>query len=281
MEALWLIWGGFAVAVGLVIGSFLNVFVARIPEDRSLWPRSACPSCAAPVRWYDNLPVVSYLVLRGRCRDCAAPIPRTYPLVELLGGGIAFLCWRRFVPGPEALDAPHLLAWLVFFTFLSLLLAQSLVDLRHHIIPDETSIYAVPVGILGAAALQWVGYDAWPDVGWRQAVLGALLGGGFLGITALVAELVLGREGLGWGDVKLLAMIGAFLGALPGAFLTLLIGSLIGSIAALVHLAWTRRRAYLPMGPAFALGAAVYVLYGDVLLRSIFPGIALWTETPP
>lgn len=277
MDVLWATYGAFAVAYGLVIGSFLNVVIARLPEDRSLWPRSACPTCGHAIRPVDLVPVLSYVWLRGRCRDCGARVPPSYPLVELLGGLLAWLCWERFVPDAAHLDPAHGLAFLVYFGFLATLVAASFVDLRHHILPDETTIYAAPVGIVATALLGWAGYAGWPDVTWREAVLGAGLGGLFLGAVAVVAELVLRREGLGWGDVKLIAMVGAFLGLLPGAFLSLLVGALLGSVAGLLHLAWTRRRSYLPMGPFIAFGAALYLLYGDHLLRWLFPGIGLWT----
>lgn len=277
MIALWWTWQGFAIAVGLVIGSFLNVCIARMPEDRSVvWPGSHCERCGHAIRWTDNIPVVSYLILRGRCRDCAAPIGALHPLIELLGGLLSWLTYRRFVPDPSALDAAHLTAWAVWFGFVCLLVVASFVDLRHRIIPDETSIFAAPAGVLAALGLTAIGYDGWLAIPWRQAVLGAAVGGGFFAGTSLIARLIAGREALGWGDVKLMAMIGAFLGPLPGVFFVTLLGSVIGSITGIASTLYLRRRVYLPFGPALAAAALVYVFYGDLLIRAFLPTWGAW-----
>lgn len=268
---------GFAVALGLVIGSFLNVAIARLPEDRSVVrPRSHCPHCGTTLAARDLVPVLSWIWLRGRCRTCGHPISPTYPLIEVLGGMLAFLVFRRIFPDADALDLPHALAFGVYFGFVCLLVVATYVDLRHWIIPDQTSIYAVPFAVLAVLALQWVGYDGWLALDWRGSVTGAVMGGGTLAAASIVAEWVLGREALGWGDVKLMTLIGAFVGPLPVLFLVLLPASIIGSVASLVHLAWTRRRTYLPYGPSLALGAVIYVLWGDWIAINLMPGVALW-----
>lgn len=267
----------FAVLVGLVIGSFLNVAIVRIPEDRSVvTPRSHCPRCARTLGPLELVPVLSWVWLRGRCRHCGSPISPTYPLVELLTALLAWLLYVRIFGDDPTLDLAHGLAWVVWFTFLCLLVVASYVDVRHWIIPDETSIYAVPVGVLGAFALQYAGWDGWPAVTWRESITGALIGGSALATASIVAMWILGREALGWGDVKLMAMIGAFVGPIQVVFLVLLPASLIGSVASLVHLAWTRRRGYLPYGPSLALAAAIYVFWGDWIAVHAFPGIAFW-----
>jgi leader peptidase (prepilin peptidase)/N-methyltransferase len=271
----WALSGVFALLAGLSVGSFMTVAILRLPEDRSLWTRSACEVCAAPIAPRDNVPVLSFLLLGGRCRTCSAPIPRWFPFVEILGGMLALLCWRRFVPDAASVDLAHGAAASVYFLFLCALAIGSFVDLRHHILPDETTVYLVPFALLAAAGLGALGFDEWPYVSWKLAFLGAAVWGGFLAVVSIGFEWVLGREALGWGDVKLIALVGAFLGPMPGTFLALLVGSLVGALVGAVHLLVTRERAYLPTGPALALGAAASLLYGDVILRGLFPGMSM------
>jgi leader peptidase (prepilin peptidase)/N-methyltransferase len=261
----------FAFLVGLVIGSFLNVCIHRLPLEQSLmWPGSRCPACMAPIAWSDNLPVLSWLRLGGRCRTCRAPISVRYPLVELLAGGLAVLSLARFGVTPWAAVA---------FGLASALVVVSMIDLDHGIIPDVISLPGILVG-LAASALVPGGVGLW------DAFAGACLGGGLLWAIAAVYQRVAGIEGLGLGDVKLLAMIGAFLGwqSLPAV---LLVASLTGSVGGLALVASRRgrararrvlrmlgpgalarhlRRTPLPFGPFLALGAlaALYV-----------PGLAL------
>ncbi|MBN2798162.1 MAG: prepilin peptidase [Deltaproteobacteria bacterium] len=277
-EAVWWVFAAFSLVWGLVIGSFLNVVILRMPEDRSLIPGSACPSCRTPVAPYDNVPVLSWLALRGRCRHCGAPISPQYPLIEALTGSLAFLAFVRFVPSVFEIDPAHGAAWLVYSSFLSILVVVSYVDLRHHIILDETSIYAVIPAILGVAGMNALGYTGWLDLGWRESVLGALLGGGAMAAVYFAVRFVLRTEGLGWGDVKLMAMMGAFLGPIPGLFLAVLMGSVLGSVVGLLKMVLTGQRGMLPMGPPLAVGAALYVLYGDLIRARVFPGIGAWEE---
>lgn len=279
MHAQWVVFGGGAIAIGATIGSFLNVAIDRIPADQSLWTRSACEVCGTPIRARDNIPILSYLLLRGKCRDCAAPIPQIYPLIELLGALLGWLAFRRFVPDEAALDAAHIAAFGLYFGFLCALVVLTYTDIRHRIIPDQTSIYAVPFGVAGTALLGALSYDGWPEVAWRESVLGAGLGGALFAAVAVTASFVLRREGLGWGDVKVVAMIGAFLGV-RGGMMSLLMGSFTGVALGLVVLSWTRRSTYLPFGPSLALGAATWLLYGDVILAWLFPGLIVWGYRP-
>jgi leader peptidase (prepilin peptidase) / N-methyltransferase len=261
-------WPVFALVllVGLAVGSFLNVCIHRLPADQSVvWPGSRCPACAAPIAWYDNLPVLSWLRLGGRCRACRAPISARYPLVELLTAGLAVLSVARFGLTPWAGVA---------FAFACALVVVSTIDLDHGIIPDVISLPGILVG-LALSALVPGGVGLW------DAFAGALLGGGLLWAVAAVYQRAAGIEGLGLGDVKLLAMIGAFLGwqSLPAV---LLVASFTGSIGGLALIASRRgrtracrvlrvlgpgalarhlRRTPLPFGPFLALGAlaALYV----------------------
>jgi leader peptidase (prepilin peptidase)/N-methyltransferase len=263
----------YSALIGACIGSFCNVCIARWPHGRSVIPRSACPVCGTPVRALDNIPILSWFLLRGKCRQCEARISPAYPLIEACGAALGLLAFRRFVPDIYALDLAHLVAWSASIVFLGALLVAAMVDIRHRIIPDETSIYAVPVMLGLVGLMQLVGYDGWPGATFTSAVLGAAMWGGFLAFFAVASEYVLRREGLGWGDAKLMAMIGAFLGVVPGGFSTLLVGSVLGAGAHLVNLAVTRRRSELPYGPWLALGAGVHLLYGDVWIREFLPGI--------
>lgn len=266
--------GLFAFAFALCIGSFLNVCIARIPEDRSVvWPPSACPACGHRIRARDNVPLLSWLLLRGRCRDCQTPISPLYPAIELLTGLVGWLLFRRVVSGPADLDLPHLAAWIFFLLFAAMLIAQTYIDIRHYIVPDEFSIYAVPFGVGGAALLHALGYGGAPT--WQGAVVGALAGGGTLGLVSLAYWLVRREEGVGLGDVKLLAMIGSFLGALPALPVVVMVGSMAGAAVGLTALLLRRKglRSALPFGPFLALGALVYLLHGDDILRLLFPGL--------
>ena len=278
-ETVYQVFGAFALLLGLVVGSFLNVVIARMPEDRSVvWPGSACPSCGTAIKPYDNVPVLAWMWLRGRCRTCSSPISVLYPVVEVLTGLVAWLVFRRVIEGPQHYDLGHLLAFLVLFLFSSMLIAQTFIDVRHYIIPDELSIYAIPVGVAAAALLQWLGYSGpLGAVGWQESVVGALAGGLVLGSVMGLYWLVRREEGMGFGDVKLLAMMGAFLGALPAVPFILFVASVAGAVVG-VPLALAKGqglRAALPFGPFLALGGMIWLLHGPELLQRWFPGISL------
>ena len=268
------VWQTFAVAIGLSLGSFANVAIDRMPLDRSLWTPSRCDSCGTRIRVRDLIPVVSWVMLRGRCRDCGATIGAHVPLVEILVGLLSWMLWRRLVGGVDQIDAPHIAAWAVFLLFLLLLTIATYVDVRHRIIPDQTSIYAIPLGVVGIALLGWLGYDGWLAIDWRQSVGGALFAGGMFTFAALGARIARGVEALGWGDVKLVAMIGAFLGPLPGAMMVMLIGSIVGATTGILAVIILRSRPWLPFGPALAVAAALYVFFGHEMVDLLFPGMS-------
>lgn len=259
-------------AFGACIGSFLNVCIHRLPADESVVrPRSRCPRCGTAIAWHDNVPILSWALLRARCRGCAAPISARYPLVEGATGLLAVLTLWRYGAEPIALAV---------FAFAAALLLVTFIDLDHRFIPDEVSLPGVLVG-LGVSLLPG-------GVGLADAALGALLGGGLLWLVAFGYERATGREGMGYGDVKLLAMIGAFLGwqAIPAV---ILVASFTGSLAGLaamldrrgrhrlgrvrrrfgvpgvlVSLRRASRRTEIPFGPFLALGAML-VLFGPEL----------------
>lgn len=263
----------YALVLGLVVGSFLAVCIVRLPLDQSLLGPSHCPHCAHPVRWRDLVPVGSWLALRGRCRDCGGPISPLYPLVELLTGLLALLLFRLVFPSIDAFDVAHAAGWLHYFVFLCLLVVLTYIDLRYRFIPDETSIYAAPVGIATAGVAQWLGWDGWSGfgaIGWKGAVFGAALWGlVFLALKG-VGKLLGRDDALGWGDVKLVAMFGAFLGPFPGTHMAVLLGSLSGAFVGVVATVYYRRRVWLAFGPSLALGAALYVLWGPHYLGWIY-----------
>ncbi len=240
---------GFELAVplvlGLVIGSFLNVVISRLPAGESIvTPRSRCPACRTPIRWYDNVPVLSFLFLRGRCRQCGGRIPLQYPLVELFMGGLAVALYVRFPLAVAVLYLP----------FVAALLAVAVIDLHHLIIPDRISLPGILAGMVVSFAN--------PLVTWQQAALGALLGGGVLWLVAWGYAAVRGHEGMGGGDIKLLAMIGAWLGW-PCLPFVVFIGSLFGLVAGIGAMIRQRRggKTVIPFGPFLVLGAYVYLFF--------------------
>jgi leader peptidase (prepilin peptidase)/N-methyltransferase len=256
---------------GLVLGSFANVAIHRMPVDRSvIRPRSHCPRCRRVLRPWELLPLLSWLALRARCATCRAPISVRYPLVELLCGLLAWLLWRRFVPDGSP-DPAEALAWLAFTAWATALVIGSLVDVRHHLLPDETTIPWVPLGVAVMAVLGTLGHDGWGGVGWRSSVLGAAAGGGSFALLAFAARQISGREALGAGDVKLTAAIGAWVGVFPGLLVAVQVGALVGSAWGILHWATSGRRSLMPFGPSLAVGALLWVLYGDALLATFAP----------
>jgi leader peptidase (prepilin peptidase)/N-methyltransferase len=242
----------FALLTGMVVGSFLNVCICRLPKGESVvFPPSHCPHCDYRIRWYDNIPLVSYLLLRGRCRGCCAHISIQYPLVELLNGLLTLALFLRF--GPT-------LAFLVLFLFCSALVVITFIDIEHQIIPDEISLPGIIIGFIFSFFLQ--GHS------WLNSLLGILLGGGSLLLVAYVYQWLTGKEGMGGGDIKLLAMMGAFLGwkAIPFIiFASSLVGSLIG--ISMMLLQKKDSKLAIPFGPYLAFGAVLYIFYGRQIIH--------------
>lgn len=242
----------YAFAVGLCVGSFLNVCIYRLPAESSIVrPPSSCPRCGTRIRWYDNLPVISWILLRGRCRDCKTPISMRYPVVELLTGSFALVLWTRF-----GLD------WqtLIYFVLVCLLLVITFIDIDHRIIPDIISLPGIPIGFAASFLL--------PNVSWLDALIGIAAGGGSLLAIALGYQLITGKDGMGGGDIKLLAMIGAFLGW-KGVLFTIMASSFIGTLVGIVIMIRARKgmKLAIPFGPFLAIGAICYIFFGPQLIE--------------
>lgn len=262
-----------AFLLGLVIGSFLNVCILRIPADKSIvLPASSCPQCGKAIAPYDNIPVLSWLFLGGKCRNCKTKISPMYPAVELLTGILFLGCYFAFGLTVDALK------WAVFA---SLLVVLAITDVRERILPDEVNFFGIGAGLLfslftkpldGTAlwlANRWFDYPPPPmALSFLDAVLGALAGSGLLWLVAEGYFRIRGREGMGLGDVKMMAAVGAFLG-LKRTLMTVLAGSLLGSVIGIVLIAASKKgRDYeLPFGTFLGAGALLVVFFGTPALH--------------
>jgi leader peptidase (prepilin peptidase) / N-methyltransferase len=244
----------FAFALGACIGSFLNVVVWRLPRDESLvTPGSHCPACNAPIPFWANVPLVSYALLRGRCRACGVHISARYPLIEALTGGVFVAL--LLVHGPSA-------RLLVDWPLAAALIAVAFIDIDHHIIPNSITYPGLALGLLLAVFAPQIG------VGWRDSLLGVVVIGGALWLISAGYEWFSGKIGLGMGDVKLVAMLASFLG-LEGALGVLIVGSLVGIAYGLAILAWVRggRATHIPFGPALAAAGLLFLFQPNLLDR--------------
>ena len=235
---------------GAAVGSFLNVCIHRLPLKMSLaWPASHCPQCQAPIKPYDNVPVLGYLWLRGRCRQCHAPISLKYPIVEVATAAIFVACFLLF-------DSAVLVQRLIFACAMIVLFV---VDLEHRILPDVITLPGIVIGFLSSLFM---------PPGWFDSLIGIALGGGSLWLMGEAYFHLRHEEGMGFGDVKMLAMIGAFLGW-KLTLLTLVFSSFLGSIIGLGMIALKRgdMKYALPFGTFLAIGAIVSSVVGDRIVN--------------
>jgi len=242
----------FSIIFGAIVGSFLNVCILRLPKEESIiTPGSHCPHCNTPIKFYDNIPLVSYVLLKGRCRYCHNPISIQYPLVEGIAALGSFLLFLRFGPS---------VAYLIYFAFLSALIVITVIDLDIQEIPTVVSVPGIGAGLLASLVL--------PQTTFVESLSGALIGAGSLYLVAKVYYLLTGREGMGLGDADLLAMIGAFLGW-KGVILTILLSSLIGSITGIIIMVSKGKdfKYAIPFGPFLSLGAVIALFYGENIIR--------------
>jgi len=250
-----------AFLVGLALGSFLNVVITRLPRgEQVITGRSQCPHCRTPLYFRDNLPLLSYLWLGGRCRFCGAPISIRYLLVELSGGVLAAALWWRFPASPLLL---------AYGPFCGALLALSAIDLEHRVLPDAITLPGIALGLALALVL--------PHLSFLEAAAGAAAGGALFHAIGWAYHRLTGRKGMGGGDTKLMAFIGAFLGiqSLPLViFLSAALGSLAGILMVLKTGDWRGggwRAAAIPYGPFLAAAALLY-LFGHQELFRLFLG---------
>jgi leader peptidase (prepilin peptidase)/N-methyltransferase len=240
---------------GSIVGSFLNVCIYRIPGNRSIiLPRSYCPECGEPIEFYDNIPVLSYLMLKGRCRTCKKRISPRYPLVELITALLSALLFRRYGLSFQLLAT---------FSFTCALIVITFIDLEHQIIPDIITLPGIPLFFLAAVLIM--------KLRLIDAVLGIIIGGGILYLIAFAYELLRKTEGMGGGDIKLLAMIGAFLGW-QSLWFIIMVSSLLGAVIGITAMVVQKEdmKYAIPFGPFLSVGAVSYLFFGSYVTGLLF-----------
>lgn len=241
---------------GMCIGSFVNVCIYRVPTSKSIIDplRSICPNCGSIIRFYDNIPVLSYLLLKGRCRNCDKPISFRYPLVEIISGVFALCTFLKFGPTLEAL---------VYFAFITVLVVITFIDIDHQIIPDLITIPGIPVCFLASFAL--------PSITYKESLLGLIAGGGSLLLVGWIYYLIKKAEGMGGGDIKLMAMIGAIVGW-KGILFTIFVSSLVGTLVGITIMLRTKKgmKIAVPFGPFLSIGTITYIFFGPGLISWYF-----------
>jgi leader peptidase (prepilin peptidase) / N-methyltransferase len=257
----WILWV-FAGIVGAALGSFLNVCIYRWPAEQSvIRPPSRCPACDHPLAWRDNIPIIGWILLRGRCRYCGTGVSAQYPIVEATVALIWIAAAVRFGPTVAALHSA---------TFLTILLGIAMTDAREMVIPDQFTIIGAGIGLVLAALPGGLSFV--------HALIGAAVGYVLLWAVKLAAEKALGKPALGIGDIHMMVFVGAFIGV-PGMLLTLMLGSVLGLVLG-VPLTWLRGQlalmnTYLPLGTFLALGAAVAHVWGPAIIGAYLDLIAV------
>ena len=244
-------WHIISIVFGAMIGSFLNVCIFRLPKEESIvWPGSYCPHCKNPIKPYDNIPLVSYILLKGRCRHCHTAISFQYPLVEGITALASLILFIKFGLS---------LSYLFYFLFVAALIVITVIDLYHQIIPDVISLPGIGVGLIASLLI--------PEITLFNSLFGILLGGGSLFLVATLYHWLFKREGMGGGDVKLLAMIGAFLGW-KAVLLTILLSSLVGSITGIIVMLSKGKdfKYAIPFGPFLSFGAVIALFYQNEII---------------
>ena len=253
---------------GATIASFLNVVIWRAPRGESIVrPSSHCPKCGSPIKWYHNIPIVSWLALRGKCASCAEPISPRYPLVEFLGGALFLAAFFRYSYAAPA-------AWI----WISLMIAGSFIDFDHYLLPDFVTVGGMVYGValsLASCALVGLGVVR-PESVWfvpspAMSLLGLASGAGVLWLLGFVGSKIVKREAMGMGDVLLLGAIGAMFGPVAALF-SLVASSIVGSVAGLVSIAVSKskrvRYRMIPFGPYLCIGCVAWMFAGDELVAA-------------
>lgn len=250
----------FAAVWGALWGSFFNVAIYRVGLYESVVrPRSRCPSCGLMIRARDNVPILSWIVLGGRCRNCRAPISARYPLVEAVTAALALGVWARFVAGAEGDPVALLGRFFVYFAFVGTLVVLTGIDADHKLLPDRITMPAIPIALVCGVVIR--------DVPAEELLVGAFVGYGLVALTAETAWLLLKREGMGYGDAKLLALVGALLGW-RGAVFTFFAAPFAGLLVIVPVLALRRRRMFgveIPYGPFLVAAALAYLFFGHLV----------------
>ncbi|MFH1665172.1 MAG: prepilin peptidase [Candidatus Omnitrophota bacterium] len=244
---------------GTIVGSFLNVCIYRLPLGKSIvWPGSFCPRCKHPIKWFDNIPLVSFLVLRGKCRHCADPISIRYIIVELVTALSAVAFLARFGVGYSFFAYELLLCALIVIVF---------IDIDRQEIPDVISLPGIFAGVALMTVLRLDGSGVYAK-SFANSVLGVLAGGGSMFLMGVIGGMVFRKEALGGGDVKLMAMIGAFLGW-ELVLLTFFMAPVLGSVGGLI-VKIKFKKDIIAYGPYLSIAAAISLLYGRDILRYLF-----------
>ena len=263
MMPLALVANTFVFVLGTAFGSFFNVCIHRLPREESIaWPASRCPSCRKPILWRDNIPLVSFLILRGRCRQCGAGISPRYFVVELVSGLFFLWSWLYFGFTARALEAAVLF---------SLLMVATVVDLEHQIIPDEVSVGGLCFGLLLSILMPSIHGEA---VRWRSladSAIGLLAGGGLIYVTGAIGNWVFRKESMGGGDVKLLAMLGSFLGWQKVVLVFLLAPVLALPLG--LFLKFVKRQEVVAFGPFLSLAGWMAFIWGERILSWYWRGM--------
>lgn len=247
----------FVFVMGAMIGSFLNVCIYRLPENKSIaFPGSHCMACQKPIAWFDNIPILSYLILRGKCRSCRVKISIQYPIIELITAILFLVFWKRFGWTPIGIT---------YLIFSLALLVQSLIDARYRIIPDEITLPGMVLGLIVSAVFPQLHDQMTHLAGFLKALFGLLAGGGFLWAAGTIAEKILKKEAMGGGDVKLLGLIGTIIGV-QGVFWTIFVSSLIGSVIG-IYFRLRKGEETIPFGPYLALAAFSYLFIGPTCIE--------------
>ncbi len=236
-----------------IIGSFLNVCIYRIPLSQSIvYPPSHCPSCNRRIKWYDNIPLISYIALRGKCRYCSTHISFRYFLVEFITGLLGLLLYLKYGLSVNTL---------IFFIFSCLLIVGSFIDLSFMVIPDRISITLIAIGIV----------SSYFTVGVLESVLSAAFGFALLYLIAVLGKLIFKKDAMGGGDIKLMAGIGAFLG-IKGIIFSLFCASFLGSVIGLTLIGLKHREfsSELPFGPFLSLSAIIYLFVGKAVIKYLY-----------
>jgi len=238
--------------LGAAIGSFLNVCIYRLPRGISLIsPSSHCPLCKAVIKWYTNIPLIGYFLLRGKCHSCHSNISLRYPFIELLTG-LAFVSTFN-THGPTLVS-------LIYFMLIASLIVIAWIDIDFYIIPDVISIPGILIGFLSSVFIL--------NLNWLDSLIGIALGGGSLLSVAIIYKLIKNKEGMGMGDVKLLAMIGAFLGWRPIIFI-IFASSFLGSIIGATYLIFSKEDSskQIPFGPFISIATILYIFFGKQIIN--------------